>query len=40
MVRESIPDLSATKCKAILVTIGSTFRQFKVEIGRSQTLII
>ena len=32
MARESIPDLSATKCKAILVIIGAILRQLKVRI--------
>lgn len=40
MARESILDFSASKCEAILVIIGSTFRQSTVRIGRSETVII
>ena len=40
MARESIPDFSVSKCEAILVIIGSKFRQSTVRIGRSETVII
>lgn len=43
MARQSITDLSVTKCEAILGITGSTFEihgQFKVRIGKSQNVFI